>query len=227
MLRAALLATSVLLLGPALAQAAATNWFRAVNGMWVIPESETNFYIPWNGEPGPQAFFCAAGDYVISQLRLRRTRASSACRRRRGRRARDLVHPQPRRRGRQHGDYGHRHQRPRQQPVGLGQQEFLFYLLHASLTPMRPAMRPLPSLILATSLAFASPASAFIAINGLPVQPTGGESFYVPLISLTSDQAFWCAAGDFVKRGLGLPGERRSIGCRRRRGRPARASNSR
>jgi hypothetical protein len=64
----------------------------------------------------------------------------------------------------------------------------------------------LRSLILATSLAAASPASAFIAINGLPVQPTGGESFYVPLVSLTSDQAFWCAAGDFVKRGLGLPG---------------------
>jgi hypothetical protein len=70
MLRAALLAASVLFLGPALAQAASTNWFRAVNGMWVIPESDTNFYIPWNGEPGPQAFFCAAGDYVIRWLRL-------------------------------------------------------------------------------------------------------------------------------------------------------------
>jgi len=51
----------------------------------------------------------------------------------------------------------------------------------------------------------ATSASAFLAINGLRVEPTGANSFYVPLSTLTADQAFWCAAGDFVKRGLGLP----------------------
>jgi hypothetical protein len=56
-------------------------------------------------------------------------------------------------------------------------------------------------------LSAASPASAFVALNGLRVEPTGANSFYVPLSTLTADQAFWCAAGDFVKRGLGMPGK--------------------
>ncbi len=50
-------------------------------------------------------------------------------------------------------------------------------------------------------------AEAFVAVNGLRVEPTGANSFYVPLIGLTADQAFWCAAGDYVKRSLGLPGK--------------------
>ncbi len=56
-------------------------------------------------------------------------------------------------------------------------------------------------------LSVAAPASAFVALNGLRVEPTGANSFYVPLSTLTADQAFWCAAGDFVKRGLGMPGK--------------------
>jgi hypothetical protein len=68
-------------------------------------------------------------------------------------------------------------------------------------------MRLLVASVLASSLALtAAPASAFTSVNGLPVQPTGAQSFYVPLIGQTADQAFWCAAGDFVQRGLGLPG---------------------
>ncbi len=68
-------------------------------------------------------------------------------------------------------------------------------------------MRLVFPFILASGLAaLAAPAAAFTSINGLPVRPTGASSFYVPLVSLTSDQAFWCAAGDYVKRGLGLPG---------------------
>lgn len=66
--------------------------------------------------------------------------------------------------------------------------------------------RFVPAAALGLAIALASPASAFTAINGLPVQKTGPNSFAVPLINLSADQAFWCAAGDYVKRGLGLPG---------------------
>jgi hypothetical protein len=69
-------------------------------------------------------------------------------------------------------------------------------------------MRPILALALVGGLmTAAAPASAFVAINGLRVEPTGAKSFYVPLSTLTSDHAFWCAAGDFVKHSLGLPGK--------------------
>jgi hypothetical protein len=42
--------------------------YRAVNGVWVFPESPDRFYIPWQGD-GRTAFFCAAGDYVKRRLR--------------------------------------------------------------------------------------------------------------------------------------------------------------
>lgn len=45
-----------------------STWFRAVNGMWVEPETPGKFYVPWKGDPGAQVFFCAAGDYVIRRL---------------------------------------------------------------------------------------------------------------------------------------------------------------
>jgi hypothetical protein len=52
------------------ASAVPSSWFRATNGMWVQPAPETprKFYVPWKGDPGPAAFFCAAGDYVIRRL---------------------------------------------------------------------------------------------------------------------------------------------------------------
>ncbi len=59
--------------------------------------------------------------------------------------------------------------------------------------------------VLGSSLS-AVPAAAFVAINGLRVEQTGPDSFYVPFGLLSADTAFWCAAGDYVKRGLGLPG---------------------
>ncbi len=60
--------TAILLSLAAPAFAIPADWFRAVNGMWVQPETPRKFYVPWNGEPGPNVFFCAAGDYVIRRL---------------------------------------------------------------------------------------------------------------------------------------------------------------
>lgn len=42
--------------------------YRAVNGIWVFPETPDRFYIPWQGET-QTSFFCAAGDYVKRRLR--------------------------------------------------------------------------------------------------------------------------------------------------------------
>ncbi|PZQ99158.1 MAG: hypothetical protein DI533_00145 [Cereibacter sphaeroides] len=55
----------------------------------------------------------------------------------------------------------------------------------------------------------AMPASAsYMAINGIQVFPEkGGRTFDVPLQSRTTDQSFWCAAGDYVLVGLRLPGK--------------------
>ncbi len=69
MIRAVTLAAALLV--PAMpALAVPSTWFRAVNGMWVQPETPRKFYVPWNGDPGPGVFFCAAGDYVIRRLGL-------------------------------------------------------------------------------------------------------------------------------------------------------------
>jgi hypothetical protein len=65
---AAILALVLAFAAPAAAVPA--SWFRAVNGMWVEPETPRKFYVPWRGQPGPQVFFCAAGDYVIRRLGL-------------------------------------------------------------------------------------------------------------------------------------------------------------
>jgi hypothetical protein len=47
-----------------------SNWFRAVNGNWVQPETPRKFYISWSGQAGDPGFWCAAGDYVIRGLRM-------------------------------------------------------------------------------------------------------------------------------------------------------------
>ncbi|MCX7889366.1 MAG: hypothetical protein N2422_06490 [Rhodobacteraceae bacterium] len=59
--------------------------------------------------------------------------------------------------------------------------------------------------ILATALAAGTPAQAFTATNGLVVDPSGGDGFAVPWRGESAPSAFWCAAGDYVIRGLGLP----------------------
>ena len=54
-------------------------------------------------------------------------------------------------------------------------------------------------------MACATPASAFIAENSLIVRSTGGGTFEVPYRGLSGPRDFWCAAGDYVIRELGLP----------------------
>ncbi|WP_147435471.1 hypothetical protein [Paenirhodobacter hankyongi] len=69
-------------------------------------------------------------------------------------------------------------------------------------------MRALAPLLTAAALALsAGTASAgdFLALNGLRVVPAGGQEFHVAFGGLTGNDDFWCAAGDFVLRGLGLP----------------------
>jgi len=44
--------------------------FRAMNGMWVIPQTPGTFAVAWNGQSGAPVFWCAAGDYVSRGLGL-------------------------------------------------------------------------------------------------------------------------------------------------------------
>ncbi|MBC7143472.1 MAG: hypothetical protein H5U18_15155 [Rhodobacteraceae bacterium] len=60
----------------------------------------------------------------------------------------------------------------------------------------------LAALLLALTLA--APASAFIAQNGLIVQPDGPASFTVPWRGKSGPADFWCAAGDYAVRKLHL-----------------------
>ena len=53
-------------------------------------------------------------------------------------------------------------------------------------------------------LVLMQPASAFIAANDLVVEDLGGDRFSVPYHGLSGDSDFWCAAGDYVIRDLGL-----------------------
>jgi hypothetical protein len=70
------------------------------------------------------------------------------------------------------------------------------------------AQRSFLSLAVAGLLAMtAAPASAYIAANGLLVQPEGQPgTFNVPYRGLSGDTEFWCAAGDYVNNFLNLPG---------------------
>jgi hypothetical protein len=68
--------------------------------------------------------------------------------------------------------------------------------------------------LLATASVFAgivaaNPASAFIAINNLVVQPEGGSNFVVPFRGKSADAEFWCAAGDYVSNFLRKPSNTR------------------
>lgn len=68
-------------------------------------------------------------------------------------------------------------------------------------------VRILSAAILA--LCLSTPAQAFIAQNGLVVEPAGGTDFTVPYSINSSPRAFWCAAGDYAIRVLGLPKDTR------------------
>lgn len=57
--------------------------------------------------------------------------------------------------------------------------------------------------LLLASLALAAPAQAFIAQNGLVVEPQG-DGFTVPWRGRSGASDFWCAAGDYAIRGLHL-----------------------
>ena len=56
------------------------------------------------------------------------------------------------------------------------------------------------------AVSLAGPASAFIAQNSLLVVPEGPRTFNVPFRGTSGNSDFWCAAGDYVIRGLGLRG---------------------
>ena len=66
-------------------------------------------------------------------------------------------------------------------------------------------MRPLLILILVLA-ALAAPSHAFTAQNGMHVEATGPQAFTVRFPSPDAETQYLCAAGDFVMRGLGLPG---------------------
>ena len=54
------------------------------------------------------------------------------------------------------------------------------------------------------ALSFPSASHAFLAENGLVVEPGPARGFDVPYRGRSGTAAFWCAAGDYVTRGLGL-----------------------
>ncbi len=62
---------------------------------------------------------------------------------------------------------------------------------------------------LIVTLVLATPAQAYLARNGMVVEATGPGSFEVPWSGQSGAPAFWCAAGDYVTRGLGLSGSTR------------------
>lgn len=59
-----------------------------------------------------------------------------------------------------------------------------------------------PALMLAL---LAGPALAFTAENGLIVAPEGQDGFTVPWRGKAGPSDFWCAAGDYAVRVLGVP----------------------
>ncbi|QFU07999.1 hypothetical protein PARPLA_02519 [Rhodobacteraceae bacterium THAF1] len=63
----------------------------------------------------------------------------------------------------------------------------------------------LRSLLIVAAFAAASPAAAFRAENGLTVEPVDNATFYIPWRGQSGARHFWCAAGDYVIRELGLP----------------------
>ena len=71
---------------------------------------------------------------------------------------------------------------------------------------MRLLSLPLTTALLAlTGLAAEAGGAGFPAVNGLTVYPSGKQEFRVAFGGLVGNDDFWCAAGDYVTRGLGLP----------------------
>lgn len=63
-------------------------------------------------------------------------------------------------------------------------------------------MKRLVPFVLAALMA--TPASAFIATNGMVVERTGPTEFFVPYRGQSAPQAFWCAAGQYAWQELGM-----------------------
>ena len=63
-------------------------------------------------------------------------------------------------------------------------------------------MRPVAIFVALATLA--TPAAAFDAVNGFSVSSTGPQDFAVDYKGILNETAYWCAAGDFVIRDLGL-----------------------
>ncbi len=59
------------------------------------------------------------------------------------------------------------------------------------------------------AITLALPAHAFQARNGMTVAPSGGQDFTVKFDSQAADADYWCAAGDFAQRSLGLASKTR------------------
>jgi hypothetical protein len=77
-------------------------------------------------------------------------------------------------------------------------------------SPWETPMRNLAfTATLAALAALASPAAAFRASNGFDVTPTGPKEFVVEYEVTRNENRYWCAAGDFVIRGLGLSNKTR------------------
>lgn len=70
------------------------------------------------------------------------------------------------------------------------------------------SLRTLIAAALALGL-IAGPASAFLSRNNLVIVPEGNDTFNIPFRGRSGDNEFWCAAGDYVQRGLGLPANTR------------------
>ena len=70
-------------------------------------------------------------------------------------------------------------------------------------TAHHTVMRLLFAVLICQSLAVTS-AQAYLATNDLKVVATGPQAFHVPYRGQSGAPAFWCAAGDYVVRKLGL-----------------------
>jgi hypothetical protein len=63
--------------------------------------------------------------------------------------------------------------------------------------------------VVASLVALAGPAAAFRATNGFTVTQTGPQDFIVNYRLTRNENSYWCAAGEFVTRDLGLPAKTR------------------
>lgn len=66
----------------------------------------------------------------------------------------------------------------------------------------RRLTRPIATVLALAALA--GPAAAYTARNGLRVEPLGAQGFRVAYGGKSGAAAFWCAAGDYAQRQLGL-----------------------